>query len=93
MGKAKGNLTDEEIQAAFSDVNLTDRQFESIYTHFRESGISVVDDASGESCGRLAVVRSPTSFRSRLTRESRGRGHRHPASAQGRTCQDRQEEA
>ncbi len=54
MGKAKGNLTDEEIQAAFSDVDLTDRQFENIYTHFRDSGISVVDDASGDSAAGAA---------------------------------------
>ena len=46
MGKSKGNLTDEEIQGALSDIDLTDAQFESIYTHFRESGITVVDDSS-----------------------------------------------
>ena len=42
MGKSKGNLTDEEIQGALSDIDLTDDQFDSIYTHFRESGIEVV---------------------------------------------------
>jgi RNA polymerase primary sigma factor len=44
MGRNKGNLTDEEIQSALSDIDLSDDQFESIYTHFRESGIDVVDD-------------------------------------------------
>ena len=44
MGKSKGNLTDEEIQGALSDIDLTDAQFERVYTHFRESGIEVVDE-------------------------------------------------
>ena len=47
MGRSKGNLTDEEIQGALSDIDLTDDQFERIYSHFRESGIEVVDDMSG----------------------------------------------
>ncbi len=45
MGKAKGNLTDEEIQAALSDVDLTDEQFETVYNHIHKSGIDVVEDA------------------------------------------------
>jgi RNA polymerase primary sigma factor len=49
MGKSKGNLTDEEIQGALSDINLTDQQFDSIYAHFRDSGIKVVDDGAGDS--------------------------------------------
>ena len=44
MGRSKGNLTDEEIQGALSDIDLTDDQFERIYTHFRDAGIDVVDD-------------------------------------------------
>ena len=49
MGKAKGNLTDEEIQAAFSDVELTDGQFDSIYAHFRDKGINVLEDGAVDS--------------------------------------------
>ena len=49
MGKSKGSLTDEEIQGALSDISLTEQQFESIYSHFRESGITVVDDTGGDS--------------------------------------------
>jgi RNA polymerase primary sigma factor len=44
MGRSKGNLTDEEIQGALSDIDLTDEQFERVYSHFRDSGIDVVDD-------------------------------------------------
>ena len=49
MGKAKGSLTDEEIQGALSDINLSEEQFESIYTHFRDSGIAVVEEGVGDS--------------------------------------------
>ena len=44
MGKQKGKLSDEDIQAALSDIDLSDVQFEHIYTHFRENGIEIVDD-------------------------------------------------
>ncbi len=54
MGRSKGNLTDEEIQGALSDIDLTEDQFERIYGHFRESGIDVVDD-TGDVSGALAV--------------------------------------
>ncbi|NTW27979.1 MAG: RNA polymerase sigma factor RpoD [Coriobacteriia bacterium] len=46
MGKSKGNLTEEEIQGALSDIDLTEEQFEHVYAHFRDSGIEVVDDLS-----------------------------------------------
>ena len=44
MGRSKGNLTDAEIQGALDGIDLTDDQFERVYTHFRESGIEVIDD-------------------------------------------------
>ena len=44
MGKAKGNLTDEEIQGALSDIDLSEDQFENVYRHFSDSGIQVVED-------------------------------------------------
>ena len=43
-GKTKGSLTDEEIQVALSDVDLTEDQFESVYAHITKSGINLVDD-------------------------------------------------
>ena len=54
MGRNKGNLTDEEIQGALSDIDLSNEQFEHIYSHFRESGIEVVDDMSDP--GALAAA-------------------------------------
>ncbi len=63
MGRSKGNLTDEEIQGALSDIDLTDDQFERIYSHFRDSGIEVVDDLAdvgaalaGDSDGDAGAV-------------------------------------
>jgi RNA polymerase primary sigma factor len=41
MGKSKGNLTDEEIQGALGDIDLTDKQLESVYVHFNKQGIDV----------------------------------------------------
>ncbi|HSK48379.1 MAG TPA: RNA polymerase sigma factor RpoD [Coriobacteriia bacterium] len=46
MGKSKGNLTDEEIQGALSDVDLNDHQIERIYSYFKDTGIEVVEDPS-----------------------------------------------
>jgi len=45
MGSAKGNLTEEEIQGALSDIDLNDDQFENIYAHFQKSGIDILDDS------------------------------------------------
>jgi RNA polymerase primary sigma factor len=46
MGKAKGNLTDDEIQGALADVELTGEQFDEVYMHFRNLGIDIVEDPS-----------------------------------------------
>ena len=46
MGKSKGNLTDEEIQGALSDIDLNDHQIERIYSYFKDAGIDVVEDPS-----------------------------------------------
>ena len=47
MGKAKGNLTDEEIQGALGDIDLSDEQVENIYTYFQNSKIEIVEDGAG----------------------------------------------
>ena len=44
IGQAKGNLTDEEIQGALSDIDLSEEQFENIYSHFQTSGIDIADE-------------------------------------------------
>ncbi len=46
MGHAKGNLTDEEIQGALSDVDLADEQVDRIYSYFKDTGIEIVEDPS-----------------------------------------------
>ena len=46
MGRAKGNLTDEEIQGALSDYDMSDEQVDRVYAHFRDSGIEIVEDPS-----------------------------------------------
>ena len=44
IGKAKGNLTDEEIQGALSDIDLSEEQFENVYAFFVRSGIEIADE-------------------------------------------------
>ena len=80
MGKSKGNLTDEEIQGALSDIDLTDEQFERVYTHFRESGIEVVDELVGADV-TLEVVRRPHRCRGSADRR---RPRRHRSRSRGR---------
>ncbi len=46
QGKAKGSLTDDEIQGAFADVEMTGEQFDEVYVHFRNQGIEIVEDPS-----------------------------------------------
>ncbi|MBN2404626.1 MAG: sigma-70 family RNA polymerase sigma factor, partial [Coriobacteriia bacterium] len=45
IGKSKGNLTEEEIQGALSDIDLSDDQFENVYSHFQHNGIDILDDS------------------------------------------------
>ena len=45
MGKAKGNLTEAEIQGAIGDIDLSDEQSDHIYAHFHESGIDILGDS------------------------------------------------
>ena len=45
MGTGKGNLTDEEIQSALADIDLSSAQFDSIYGFFRTNGIEILEDA------------------------------------------------
>ena len=45
MGKAKGNLTEEEIQGALSDIDLSDEQFDNVYGLFGKSGIAIIEEA------------------------------------------------
>jgi len=45
MGKAKGNLTDEEVQGALGDIDLSDDQVENIYAFFAKNKIDITEDA------------------------------------------------
>ncbi len=44
IGKAKGKLTDDEIQGALADIDLSEEQFESVYAYFLRSGIEIAED-------------------------------------------------
>lgn len=46
IGKARGELTDEEISATLNEADFTDEQIECAYAHFRDSGITIFSDSS-----------------------------------------------
>jgi len=56
MGTSKGNLTEEEIQGALSDIELSEEQYETIYSHFREEGIAVLDEPADAPVTASAVA-------------------------------------
>jgi len=56
MGAKKGNLTEEEIQSAISDIELSDDQYERIYAHFRDEGIEILDEPADVPVVDEAVV-------------------------------------
>jgi len=45
MGKAKGNLTDDEISGALGDIELTPEQVNNIYGHFTRNKIELLDES------------------------------------------------
>ena len=45
MGKAKGRLTQDEIDGAIGDMDLSEEQVENVYAHFVKSGIDIADVA------------------------------------------------
>jgi RNA polymerase primary sigma factor len=45
MGKAKGKLTQDEIDGALGDIELSEDQVENVYAHFIRSGIDIADGA------------------------------------------------
>ena len=45
IGKVKGNLTQDEIDGALGDIELTEHQVENVYSHFVKSGIEIADIA------------------------------------------------
>ena len=59
MGKSKGDLSDEEIQGALGDIDLSDDQVDNIYGFFREEGIAIVDETEVVELGSEAEKRKP----------------------------------
>ena len=49
IGKAKGKLTQDEIDGALGDIDLSDDQVENVYAHFVRNGIDIADGAADVS--------------------------------------------
>jgi RNA polymerase primary sigma factor len=45
IGKAKGNLTQDEIDGALGDIDLSDDQVDNVYAHFVRNGIDIAETA------------------------------------------------
>lgn len=45
MGNKKGDLTEEEIQGAIGDIDLSNEQVENVYEFFRDEGIEIKDES------------------------------------------------
>jgi RNA polymerase primary sigma factor len=45
MGKANGRLTQDEIDGALGDIDLSEDQVENVYAHFVRNGIDIADPA------------------------------------------------
>ncbi len=46
IGKSKGNLTDDEVQGALGDIDLSEEQVENIYAYFSRNGIDIIAETS-----------------------------------------------
>jgi RNA polymerase primary sigma factor len=44
IGKAKGNLTDEEVQGALGDIELSPEQVNNIYAFFASGGVEIISE-------------------------------------------------
>ena len=42
-GRPPGKLTDEEVEGALGDIDLTHEQIENVYAHFAKNGIEIVE--------------------------------------------------
>jgi RNA polymerase primary sigma factor len=56
MGKSKGNLTDDEVQGALGDIDLSEEQVENIYTFFGRNGIDIVTDATDDISADVELI-------------------------------------
>jgi RNA polymerase primary sigma factor len=56
MGKAKGNLTHDEIDGALGDIDLSENQVDNVYAHFVRSGIDIAEVAVDVNSDDAAMI-------------------------------------
>jgi hypothetical protein len=87
IGKAKGNLTQDEIDGALGDIELSEHQVESIYAHFVTSGIEIAEpivDVSPEDAEMIIEADEVSACTSR--RSARCRCSRRPRRSVSRSA-------
>jgi len=56
IGKRKGNLTDDEVQGAIGDIDLSDEQVDNIYAFFGRSGIEITTDVGEDISAEVEMI-------------------------------------
>ncbi len=67
IGKAKGNLTQDEIDAALSDIELSEEQVDNVYTHFVKSGIDIAEAVVDVTSEDAAMIHEADEVSATLT--------------------------
>jgi RNA polymerase primary sigma factor len=56
IGKSKGNLTDDEVQGALGDIDLSEDQVENIYAFFSKNGIDITTDGAEDISADVDLI-------------------------------------
>lgn len=56
IGKSKGNLTEDEVQGALGDIDLSAEQVENVYSHFAKNGIDILADEAGDLVADVELI-------------------------------------
>jgi RNA polymerase primary sigma factor len=56
IGKSKGNLTDEEVQGALGDIDLSQEQVENIYSYFSRNDIEIIAETPADIVADVELI-------------------------------------
>jgi RNA polymerase primary sigma factor len=56
IGKSKGSLSDDEVQGALGDIDLSEDQVENIYAFFGRQGIDIVNDGTEDLSADVELI-------------------------------------
>ncbi len=56
IGKAAGHLTDDEVEGALGDIDLTHEQIENVYAHFAKNGIEIAAEHGADIVADVELI-------------------------------------